>query len=78
MNYEQRLRAIGRLIDRSDLRDVCVMETADGVVVSGIAPLDFRTGIAAFAPRSMSFSNERIQEIESRLGKRSNSLFRRG
>jgi hypothetical protein len=68
MTYEERLRAIGRLVDRHDLRDVCVMETADGAVVSGIVPLDRRTGIMAFAPRSIRLGNEAIEAAHRELG----------
>lgn len=69
MTYEDRLRAIGRLVDRHELHDVCVMDTADGAVVSGIVPLDLRTGILAFAPRSFHLAQDTIlaahQEIVS-------------
>lgn len=72
MTYEERLRAIGRLVDRHDLHDVCVMETADGAVVSGIVPLDVRTGIMAFAPRSIHLAQDTItaahEEIVSQRG----------
>ena len=37
MTYEQRLRAIGRLIDLQNLRSVCILEYADGAVVTGLA-----------------------------------------
>lgn len=39
MNYEQRLRAVGRLIDAAALRGVCVMEHDHGVLVVGIGPV---------------------------------------
>lgn len=67
MTYEERLRAIGRLVDRHDLHDVCVMETADGAVVSGIVPLDLRTGILAFAPRSIHLAQEAIRAVHEEI-----------
>lgn len=67
MTYEERLRAIGRLVNRQNLRDICVMETTEGAVVSGIAPLDRRTGIVAFAPRSIQLDNEAIQKAHNQL-----------
>ena len=39
MNYEQRLRAVGRLIDRTELRGVCILEHDHGVLVVGLAPV---------------------------------------
>lgn len=39
MNYEQKLRAVGRLIDAASLHAVCVMERERGVLVVGLAPV---------------------------------------
>lgn len=39
MNYEQRLRAVGRLIDAATLHGVCVLEHDHGVLVVGLAPV---------------------------------------
>ena len=39
--WEDRLRVIGRLLDREPVppRDVCVLEVNDGVVVAGLSPV---------------------------------------
>lgn len=52
MSYERKLLALGKLLDRRTLRDVCVAEVPGGFVVSGLAPAEEREGAVW---RSISF-----------------------
>ena len=77
MPYEQRLRAIGRLIDAAGLRDVAVTETAEGVLVTGVTPLDRRAGILGVGAKSLLLSQEQIARADREIaGKR--GWFRHG
>jgi len=59
VNYEQRLRAIGRLVDSAMLRDVCLMEFEQGVLVVGLAPVDTQDA-TMIQPKSVEFDNATI------------------
>ena len=76
MNYEERLRAIGKLLDRQDFRDISIMESADGLAVSGVVPLDLRSGITAFEPKTVRLTNALLERAARDAEKR--GLFRRG
>jgi len=37
MSYERKLQALGRLLDRRVVRDICMTEIPGGVIVTGLA-----------------------------------------
>ena len=60
VNYELRLRAIGRLIDSAMLRDLCLMEFEHGILVVGLAPVDSPDD-TTIQPKSIEFDNATIE-----------------
>lgn len=76
MSYEQRFRAVGRLIDEGMFRDVCVTELDGGVVVCGVIPVSHAQGVTSDVPISLRFSKERIEQASADLdGKRGRAWF---
>ena len=76
MSYEQRFRAVGRMIDEGKFRDVCVTEIDDGVIVCGVFPLRQAKGVSSEVPISLRFSKQRIEQKSAELNnKRSRPWF---
>ena len=67
MPYEQRLRAVGRLIDAAGLRDVAMTETTDGILVTGVTPLHRRAGIVGVGAKSLHLSHEQIDQADREI-----------
>ena len=67
MSYAQRFRAVGRLIDEGMVRDVCVTEIDDGVVVCGVIPVRHAQGVTSDVPISLRFSGDRIAQASAEL-----------
>lgn len=67
MNYERRLRAIGRLIDKAEMQHICVMEGHQGITVSGHVRLDTRVGMAGCTPRSITLSEQLVERTAADL-----------
>lgn len=77
MPYERRLRAVGRLIDAAGLRDVAMTETAEGVLVTGVTPLDRRSGILGVGAKSLLLSQEAIVRADREIAGRRRWFRRR-
>ncbi|HEY8741579.1 MAG TPA: hypothetical protein VIU62_00655 [Chloroflexota bacterium] len=75
MSYEQRFRAVGRLIDEGMFRDVCVTEIDDGVIVCGVFPLSQAKGVSSDVPISLRFSKERIEQASAELNSKHNRAW---
>jgi hypothetical protein len=70
MSYEERFRAVGRMIDEGKFHDVCVTEIDDGVIVCGVFRLTQVKGISRDVPISLRFSKERIEQASAKLERR--------
>ena len=67
MNYEQRLRAIGRLIDAAALKGVCVVEHDRGVLVVGLAPVTIADE-RVVQPTSLQLETDLIERTMRQIG----------
>lgn len=61
MTYEQRLRALGRLIDQQEMQDLCILEVEGGVVVSGVGRAHTHEGVPVLGPKSLEFADSVIE-----------------
>lgn len=60
MTYEQRLRALGRLIDQEEMHGLCILEVDGGVVVSGVGRSHARDGMPVVGPKSVEVADSVI------------------
>lgn len=67
--YEQRLRAVGRLVDERGLRNVCVTEVDDGVVVTGLGRLDRRED-TVWQAVTLRLTQSELEDAVQKLGER--------
>lgn len=67
MNYEQRLRAVGRLIDSAALHGVCLVEHDHGVLVVGLAPVTIADE-RVVQPTSLELDTDVIERTVRHLG----------
>ncbi len=66
VDYEARLRAIGRLLDANHLRSVCVTEVEAGFLVVGLAMTPELGGVE-LAERTLEFSYDEIDDLCERM-----------
>ena len=62
MDYEEVLRTIGHYIDENNLKEICIIELKEGLLVRG---LQFRptTGALQMMSESVLFTNEDIEKL---------------
>jgi hypothetical protein len=68
MSYEQRLQAVGRLIDQARMRDVCVLEFPAGVLVVGLSPIE-TSEETLLRSHSQEFDNDLIEKTIADLAR---------
>jgi hypothetical protein len=68
MSYEQRLQAVGRLIDQARMRDVCLLEFPAGVLVVGMATIETAESTVLQA-HSQEFDNPTIEQTIADLAR---------
>lgn len=60
--YEDVLRAIGRFIDENNLREVCIIELKEGILLRGLQFAANRGGFQTIS-ESYLFTNEDIEKL---------------
>lgn len=61
--YARRLQAIGELIDRARLRDVCVTEYDHGVVVVGLSREEPNGPGAPIGPKTLTIGRDQLARL---------------
>ena len=62
MEYEHKLRALGRLLDARVVRDITVTQVADGLLVMALGQVDASEG-ATWRPISFEVSGSELDEL---------------
>ncbi len=79
IDFEEVLRAIGFFIDQNNLKEVCIVELKEGLLVRGVRYTADRAGYQMIS-ESFLFTNEDIEKIVedayARRSKKSSGLFR--
>lgn len=61
VDYEEALRAIGRFIDESNMKEICIVELKEGMLVRGLSYSAERSGFQTIS-ESFLFTNEDIEQ----------------
>lgn len=62
VDYEDVFRALGYFIDQNNLREVCVIELSEGILVRGVRYTADRTGYQTISETFL-FTNEDIDQV---------------
>ncbi len=63
VDYEDILRAVGYFIDQNNLKEVCIIELNEGVLVRGIRYTTDRTSGYQTISESFLFTNEDLEKL---------------
>jgi len=61
VDYEEVLRSIGRFIDENNIKEICIVELKEGILVRGLAYTADRSGYQTIS-ESYLFTNEDIEK----------------
>ncbi|MBF6612731.1 MAG: hypothetical protein IVW55_06330 [Chloroflexi bacterium] len=71
-DYEEVLRAIGYFIDQNNMKEVCIIELKEGLLVRGLIYTSERSGYQTIS-ESFLFTNEDIEKIVNSAYERRNT-----
>lgn len=66
MSYARRFHALGHFLDERHLRDVCVVETDEGVTITGVGPTDESHG-PVLRPLTFQLTERELNELAMRI-----------
>ena len=72
VDYEEVLRAIGHFIDQNNMKELCIIELKEGLLVRGLVYTAHRSGYQTIS-ESFLFTNEDIERILEDAYKRRNT-----
>lgn len=80
VDYEDVLRAIGFFVDQNNIKEVCIIELKEGILVRGVSYTAERSGYQTISETFL-FTNEDLEKIledayKRRLGPVKGGIFR--